>query len=458
MTIFYASLCCALLLSCGTQDLIGQLDSYDDPDDGDPMAEDTPVEDGEEPGPPCWDTDDDGYEDLACGGADCDDTDPTIHPAAVEDCSDGVDSDCDGTEHDMVMLIDPVQVSSGGQPWGKMLWTGSDFAFFLMEHDGTYMNLFLTRLTSTGAPAGTVTVGLVSEFCDVAWSGSEFALMSRTTGVPGASKVDFDRISPDGTRPDRAINVTDGGNSTCPRVAWTGSEYLVAWVQDDFDGTHSTRFTRLDPMGSRIIANVTLATYEDETKLCDEIWDVAWTGNALGIAYWVRHYLDPHDSTELHFASVSADGSVISPDVRLTHDAGMSERPALAWTGSEFGMLWYDGRASGSGWGQYFARLNLDGAYVDSPAYLGDDGSRQDMVWSGSRFLTAWPVNDDLVTEVSGLSPTGTAEADILAIPVLEHSVLAPQVVWTGSEIGIMWGDGLMFSRNLYFTRIGFCE
>ncbi|MCB9679611.1 MAG: hypothetical protein H6737_31180 [Alphaproteobacteria bacterium] len=64
---------------------------------------------------PYWpDADDDGYGDafftplevcdpsLAFGlvenGDDCDDSEPTIHPAAVEVCDDGVDNDCDGTE------------------------------------------------------------------------------------------------------------------------------------------------------------------------------------------------------------------------------------------------------------------------------------------------------------------------------------------------------------------------
>ena len=43
----------------------------------------------------CWDADGDGYEDEACGGDDCRDSNPQIHPGAWEFC-DGVDTDCDG--------------------------------------------------------------------------------------------------------------------------------------------------------------------------------------------------------------------------------------------------------------------------------------------------------------------------------------------------------------------------
>jgi len=38
----------------------------------------------------------DGYIDEACGGVDCDDADPQVHPGTYEIC-DGKDTDCDGT-------------------------------------------------------------------------------------------------------------------------------------------------------------------------------------------------------------------------------------------------------------------------------------------------------------------------------------------------------------------------
>jgi len=43
----------------------------------------------------CTDHDEDGFYDADCGGADCDDFRPEIHPGADEIC-DGFDSDCDG--------------------------------------------------------------------------------------------------------------------------------------------------------------------------------------------------------------------------------------------------------------------------------------------------------------------------------------------------------------------------
>ncbi len=43
----------------------------------------------------CDDIDQDGYLDIACGGDDCDDLDPAVYPGAVEDCLNQIDDDCD---------------------------------------------------------------------------------------------------------------------------------------------------------------------------------------------------------------------------------------------------------------------------------------------------------------------------------------------------------------------------
>ena len=49
----------------------------------------------------CVDSDGDAWGDIACGGTDCDDTDPTINPGVAEVCGDGIDNDCSGADGDI---------------------------------------------------------------------------------------------------------------------------------------------------------------------------------------------------------------------------------------------------------------------------------------------------------------------------------------------------------------------
>jgi Cytochrome c bacterial/Putative metal-binding motif len=48
--------------------------------------------------PVCQDADSDGYTDSACGGQDCNDSDPLSFPGAQETCGDAIDQDCNGAD------------------------------------------------------------------------------------------------------------------------------------------------------------------------------------------------------------------------------------------------------------------------------------------------------------------------------------------------------------------------
>jgi len=57
----------------------------------------------------CWDHDLDGHLDAVCGGTDCNDADPSVHPNAFESCGNGLDDNCDG-------LTDPSDLCEVGCP------------------------------------------------------------------------------------------------------------------------------------------------------------------------------------------------------------------------------------------------------------------------------------------------------------------------------------------------------
>lgn len=69
------------------------------------------------------DDDEDGYNSVACGGLDCDDTDPQINPVATDFPDDGIDQDCNGSDS-TVCLVD-LDFDDWGRT-GVTLWSSDE--------------------------------------------------------------------------------------------------------------------------------------------------------------------------------------------------------------------------------------------------------------------------------------------------------------------------------------------
>jgi len=86
----------------------------------------------------CWDGDGDGYIGKVCGGTDCDDSDPFVHPGAEEFCFNGIDDDCDG----FVDSVDPVCVNihvPGDHPTIQAAIDAADDGNTILVSAGTYV-------------------------------------------------------------------------------------------------------------------------------------------------------------------------------------------------------------------------------------------------------------------------------------------------------------------------------
>ncbi len=148
----------------------------------------------------CPDGDGDGYADIACGGSDCDDRDPDVHPGAVEVCGGG-DKNCDG-QHRPALL-----------PAKRLTNTAA------AKSDMTAMDLGDAVLLGwTGRPA----LGRHPQLLEVGWD-----------LLPRGSVVTQDEIEV----LDRTPAIAMAWNATRNRVGmwWVGTDYQagVAWLGKD---------------------------------------------------------------------------------------------------------------------------------------------------------------------------------------------------------------------------------
>jgi hypothetical protein len=131
-----------------------------------------------------------------------------------------------------------------------------------------------------------------------------------------------------------------------------------------------------------------------------------WTGSEFGLSWsdeWTGFF-------EIYFVRLTAGGDRIGSDVPITSTGIISHMPDMVWTGSEYGMVWEDGRY-GAG-ETYLARLMRDGTIIGGDVKVGDLGTDSHV----------------------------------------------PSVAWTGSEFGVAWYKDEPSQDDIYFTRIGFCE
>ena len=100
---------CSCAADCGAPELFENPDSPTMCTDGIDNDCDGNI-DANDPTFCCPDADSDGFTSDICGGPDCNDVDPSIHPGAGESCSSGVDDDCDGATDcfDSDCFLDPI--------------------------------------------------------------------------------------------------------------------------------------------------------------------------------------------------------------------------------------------------------------------------------------------------------------------------------------------------------------
>ncbi len=237
------------------------------------------------------------------------------------------------------------------------------------------------------------------------------------------------------------VRVSDTtGDSEIPALAWSGSEIGVAWL-DGVLGATTIQFARVSASGTLTGSPVQISEGTDHFPMAQI--DLAWTGSEYA-AVWLAMF-GSDSSMRVLMARLDADGAVTGAESQVTDETTLMLGPAIAWTGSEYGVGWSDYRTSSDSSEIYLARFEPDGTKVGSDVHVpfaGDNEKLADLAWSGSEYGLLWHeyVSGPPDIHFTRLAPDGSIVGSTLAVTETDAaSSISRALVWTGSEYGAAW-------------------
>jgi hypothetical protein len=421
------------------------------------------------------DADGDGYaaaevEGAECGGTDCDDARPDVHPGAPTVCGDGVDQNCDGYVGETGALLEDVRLSECDCDsfYQDLAWTGSEFGVAWTDLD---RKLVFRRVTRAGETlGGPVTVevrepvGLWNP--SIAWAGSGYGLAWHTPTGSLEDNIFFTRLDLDGA-PGEILQLTDTGEGDRTQFAslvWTGSEFGMSYQsrwRDWLESHLELWFTRLSAGGARLMDDMLLMeTPEDSQNSA-----LVWTGSEFGVAW--NDDREAFGDFDVFFTRVSAGGRELVDDLKVADGCASGivcgPIPSVVWTGSEYALAWSSNQHDMGVDDVHLGRVSADGRTVIMDEVVTDSPTSSwhpDLAWTGSAFGLIWeqdPYGEfDLFFAL--LSPEGDPIGDVVRITDAPDYSWSPELAWSGDAFGVVWGDHRGSHGDVYFNVIVPCD
>ncbi len=342
-------------------------------------------------------------------------------------------------------------------------WNGSHFLVAWSEFQNvTDFDIAATRVSRAGlvldspairivtAPNRQLSPEVISDGTNwlVAWSDA------RTS--PTESDIYATRVSPGGAVLDASGFVVSGapGEQLEPSFAWNGTHAVFAWTDsrrgtDVFGARVTATGAVLEPTG---IAISTALNGQFSPALASDgtNWLVIWQDNRGG-------------GFDVLGARVAPSGSVLDPIGFLVSTTPNSRSPEIAWGGTNFLVVWWDGSFTNSR-GIVGARISPQGVVLDSNGIGISTGAGQKssptVAWGGSTFLVTWEdYRQGAGADIYGARVSaGGLVLDPLGVPIstAPNDQIQPAVAWTGSRFLVAWSDTRngRGSRDIYAAGV----
>ncbi|MBW2263438.1 MAG: hypothetical protein JRG91_15845 [Deltaproteobacteria bacterium] len=423
-------------------------------DDEDVCTEDSCSEDEERCEYEPLDADEDGYAaetgvgGIPCGGTDCDDSDPDVNPGARLDClaAPDVNMNCNDIPDWEEVVLTPVgtdvrvtdHIQDTTQP--VIAWSGSEYgaAWTDDRHGGS--EIYFTRLDTAGTIVGSelrVTDATDSSAVPrISWTGSQYGIAWHR-GVIADTEIYFARVGADGAMIGTELRVTTAVRlSSYADIAWTGSAWGLVWQDSRRPlGGEDVYFQHVGGDGALVGGNVQVIRLNAALSFPR----MTWSGSEFAIA-WADN---PEGNFEVYFARLDGTGSMVGSELRLTSAAENSGTASIVWTGSEYAIAWVDARDGNNE--IYLARVSASGTKLTSDIRITDFLLSSDspyLEWTGRDFGLAFADHrDETQIWFVRIAVDGTMRNDEVKITTDPATSLLPCLAWNGSEFGLTWGD-----------------
>jgi hypothetical protein len=235
-------------------------------------------------------------------------------------------------------------------------------------------------------------------------------------------------------------------------LAWDGTKYLAYYEAGPTDSVHVwTAFVSdsATVVGSETPVSNTVADSHGGTIHGQQ---AVWTGDRFGLTW-----NDTRDGNyEIYFAALDSERRKLPPgDVRVTNDDDSSFNPTIAWTGTEFVIIWEAGR--GTATRIHGQRVGLDGHLHGSNTRITVSAPSHDRPFvavGANGFGVAAHVADSDAVEFIALDRDLThPTSPILLTPEGGHGDF-PRIVYSSSNYVVAWHDSVSTKRAIWASVV----
>jgi hypothetical protein len=370
-----------------------------------------------------------------------------------------------------------ISTAGGNQNQPAVVFGTNDYLVVWQSKSGASWDIYGSRVNTSGVAQDSLGIHIGKAAGDelnpaVGFDGTNYLVAWQDKSSVTDWNIYCARLKTDGTLLDptgKSISL-DANDQQLPAIAFDGTNYLVVW-QDDRNGAASTK---LDIFGTRVsksatvldVAGIPISKYTTDQH--DQMAPaVAFDGtNYLVTWHDNRQSTSTPATWDLYGARVSTSGAVVTTSgasaFAISSQHGNQQDAALAHGGSQYLVVWTDGRFEGNGLGSssginiYGARVSDAGSVQDAagiplstdlneqqaPA-VAHDGTNYLVVWSDYRTKITATVDDSSWDIVGARIDAKGVLLDASGITISEafNDQKDPAVVFGGSEYLVTWSD-----------------